>query len=68
VARLRRAAGKRPGAFPRAPFAAPVRKISAYIVFTFARPAFIGRRRVAAADELAALLLGIFQKVALAAV
>ena len=28
-----RPAGKRPGAFPRPPFAAPVRKISAYIAF-----------------------------------
>ena len=39
-----------------------------YRFFTFARHAFIGRRRVAAAASLATLLLGIFQKVALAAV
>ena len=38
-------AGKRPGAFPRAPFAARVKNASAYIAFfTFKRPAFSRRR------------------------
>jgi len=45
MARFGRAAGKRPGAFPRTPFAAPVRNASAYIAFfTFERPAFTRRR------------------------
>ena len=46
MARFGRAAGKRPGAFPRTPFAASVRKISAYIDFLISR----GLRSAAAAE------------------
>ena len=54
-----RPAGKRPGAFPRTPFAAPVRKINAYIAFFNSR----GLRSVVAVwhtatASLAALMLG----------
>ena len=59
LTRLKRAAGKRPGRFSPRPFCgAGEKRKRLYCFFTFARPAFIGRRRVAAAASLAALMLG----------